>query len=137
MKVLKTTLVALLGMAALSVSAGDLTTEAQAKFLKVIVSSSGVGKIACSDAALKSALEAQGVTVDAGAPIAWASNALEAKNLKTAGRLVISGRHELLNAAGIVIEEQGGRPKILLNSANLNAAKVQVGDAILKIGEKM
>jgi hypothetical protein len=128
---------ALLALASLAVRAGELSPEVEAKFLKAILASSGSNKISCSDAPLKAALEAQGCVVDSGAPIAWSTSPGEAKMMKTSGRLVITNRRELAIHASILIQEDAGRPKILLNTANLHAAKIQLGDAILKIAEKI
>jgi len=115
----------------------DLPVETQAKILKVIVSSSGGNKIACGDPALKAALEAAGLVVDSGAPIVWTSNPAEARNMKTFGRLVVTDKRELAASAAIIIMDDGGRPKIMLNAANLKSAKVQLSDAVLKIAEKI
>jgi len=109
----------------------------QAKIIKVIVSSSGGNKIACGDPALKAALEGAGLVVDSGAPIVWSTSPGEAKNLKTFGRLIITDRRELAAYASIVIQDDGGRPKIMLNPANLKTAKVQLSDAVMKIAEKI
>jgi hypothetical protein len=128
---------ALLALASLAVRAGELSPEVEAKFLKAILASSGSNKNSCSDAPLKAALEAQGCVVDSGAPIAWSTSPGEAKMMKTSGRLVITNRRELAIHASILIQEDAGRPKILLNTANLHAAKIQLGDAILKIAEKI
>lgn len=130
-------LATLLPLAATVAQAGDLSPEIQAKFIKVIVSSSSTGKISCSDGPLKAALEAQGVSVDSSAMIAWVTSAGEAKMLKTSGRLIIAGRRELLGNACVVLEEDGGRPKLLLNTANLKGSRIQLSDAVMKIGEKL
>ena len=135
LKALRTLVMLLVVGTALAVRADDLSPETIAKFLKVIVTSTGGNKIACSDPALKAAIEAAGLVVDSGAPIGWATNAMEAKNFKTFGRLVITGRRELGGAAAILIQEEGGRPKILLNPNNLKGSKVQISDAILKMGQ--
>jgi hypothetical protein len=137
MNVLRTLLLAVAAVATLAVRAGELTPEVEAKFLKVIVTSSGASKISCSDPARKAALEAQGLTVDASAPIVWVTAANEAKALKAMGKLVISNTRNLAASASVLIEEDGGRPKIFLNTANLHASKVQLGDVVLKITEKI
>lgn len=136
MKSLKSIL-AVLAFAPLALTAGELSPEVTAKFVKAIMSSSGGNKVSCSDPALKPALEAQGIVVDSAAPITWVTNASEARASKAFGRLVIAGKRELAAQACIIIEEDGGRPKILLNPANLRSAKVQVGDAVLKIADKI
>jgi hypothetical protein len=122
--------------AVLALQAGDLPVEAQAKFLKVIATSGG-GRIACGDPALKGALEAQGVTVDRTAMIVWASNPMEAKMAKQAGRLVVAGHRDLLAWAGIILEDEGGRPKLVFNTTNIKASRVQLSDAVMKIGSRM
>lgn len=137
MTILRPLCLALAAVATLAVRAGELSPEVEAKFLKVIVTSTGASKIACADPALKAALEAQGLTVEPGAPIVWATSAAEAKNYKAMGRLVISNSRSLAASASVLIEEDGGRPKIFLNTTNLHASRVQLGDVVLKITEKI
>jgi len=132
----KTFLLAAASVATLAVRA-DLTPEVEAKFLKAIIASSGTNKIACEDAALKTALEAQGIVVDSAAPICWVTNPNIAKTMKQFGRLVITNRRDLATSASVLIVEDGGRPKLILNTANLKTAKVQLSDAVLKIAEKI
>jgi hypothetical protein len=36
-----------------------------------------------------------------------------------------------------VVEEEGGRSRIVFNTSNLRNCKVKVGDTLMKIGEKM
>ncbi|BDU77411.1 hypothetical protein [Mesoterricola sediminis] len=117
--------------------AGEAAPEVQAKFLKVIVSSSGSNRIACSDPALRPALEALGLQVDGNAQVIWATSVPEAKVSKAMGKLVVAGRRELASASCVLIEEEGGRPKLLLNTNNLRSSKVQLGDALLKLAEKI
>jgi len=135
-KTMKTLLLTAACLAGSGARADDLSPELTAKVLKLIVASSG-NKIACTEPTLKAALEALGVGIDPGAPIGWATSAMEAKNFKTFGRLVITGKRELAGAAAILIQEEGGRPKILLNPPNLKGAKVQISDAVLKMGSAL
>ena len=121
----------------LAVQAGELSPEVTAKFLKVIVSTSGQGKIACSDSTMKSALEAQGISVDSSSPVVWCTNPTEAKMQRAMGKLVVVGRRDLGAMACIVIAEDSGRPKLVLNTNNLRSSKVTLSDAIMKIGEKL
>ena len=137
MNPVKALLLSLVTLATLTLRAGELSPEVEAKFLKVIMTSSGATKIACSDAALKTALEAVGIVVDPSSSIVWASNMGEAKMGKMVGRLVVTNKRELASQASILLEEDGGRPKILVNTGNLHNCKVQVGDAVLKLGEKI
>jgi hypothetical protein len=115
--------------------AGDLAPEVKVKFIKIIALASG-GKVACSDPAVKGALEAQGVVVDGGARVVYVTNAAEAKQGKQMNKLVISARRDLMNVSSVVLDEDSGRPKLLINTSNLTASRVPVGDAIMKIGEK-
>ncbi|BDU71252.1 hypothetical protein [Mesoterricola silvestris] len=123
-------------VASLAVRA-ELAPEVEAKFLKAIIASSGTAKIACDDPALKGALEAQGIAVDSSAAICWVTNPNIAKTMKQFGRLVITNRRDLASSASVLILEDNGRPKLILNTANLKSAKVQLSDAVLKIAEKM
>lgn len=136
MKFLTTTLF-LLAAAPLALTAGELTPEVTAKFIKAITTSSGTNKVGCGDPALRAALEAQGVVVDSSSPITWVTTAAEARASKTFGRLTLTGKRELASQACIIIQEEGGRPKILLNSTNLRGSKVHLSDAVLKIAEKI
>jgi hypothetical protein len=137
MNILRTLLLAVAAVSTFAVQAAELGPEVEAKFLKAIVASSGTNKISCNDAALKAALEAQGIVVESGAGIAWVTNPNEAKTMKQFGRLVITNRRDLGASACVLIVEEGGRPKIMLNPANLKAAKIQLSDAVMKIGEKI
>lgn len=133
-KLIFTALAATLG---LSLSAGELPIETAAKLVKVVVNGTG-GKITCRDAAMKAALESNGVTVDSSASIIWSSSPAEIKMLKARGRLIITSRPEqLAMGACIAIAEDGGRPKIYLHPANLAASGVSLPDAVLKLGEKI
>lgn len=125
----------LIALSASLLSAGDLAPELQAKLLRVILNGAGAqGKIACKDSALKGALEAVGLGIDGSSRVAWGSNPLEIKTLKTLGKLVICGRQEWLGqGASIALTEEGGRPRISLNKANITASGVPLSDDVLKI----
>lgn len=137
MKLFRTLLLAVASVATFAAQAGDLAPEVEAKFLKVIVSSTGTSRIACADPVLKAALEAQGVTVDPSAQVIWVTGMSEARAGKAMGKLVITPKRDLVASVAVLLEEDGGRPKIFLNTSNLHAAKVQLGDTVLKITEKI
>ena len=120
----------------LALRAGDLAPEQTAKILKGIASGAGEFQVTCKDPALKAALSALGLSVEDGSSIVWCTSLPEAKGQQHLGRLVVVGRRELSTAACVIIEEDGGRPKIILNTANLRTCKVKLGDALMKIGEK-
>lgn len=117
-----------------SLLAGELPPEIAAKILKIIVTNAG-NKIACREPDLKAALEAVGVAVDDGAKVVWVTNPAQAKMLKTQGKLVVGPSPALLPAGGgIALVEDGGKPKILLQMANVSASGVTLPDALLKVG---
>jgi len=124
-----------LGVQALQ--AGDLSPEQTAKILKVIVTASGQTKVNCADGAVKAALAALGVPVESGASIVWCTGMGEARMQKQMGKLVVVGHKELLSMACIVLEAEDGHPKILLNTGNIRNTHITLGDALMKIGEKL
>ena len=77
------------------------------------------------------------MSVEDGAAIVWCNSAGEAKGHLHMGRLVVAGHRDLISSACVVVEEEAGRPKILLNTANLRTSKVKLGDALMKIGEQI
>jgi hypothetical protein len=126
----------ILGGCSVWAPAGELPAEVAAKLVKIIATSAG-GKVSCRDSSMKTALESAGVTVDSDSKIVWATNPVEIKMLRAQNRLVITGNKNFLaNGASIAIVEDGGKPKIFLNQANIAASGVALSDAIYKVGEK-
>lgn len=125
--------------AATGLLAGDLPANIQAKFIKILATNAGSpGKVACKDAGVIEAMQAEGVSADAGSKVAWASNEAEVKAYKAAGKLVICGKLEWLPAGGsIAVVEEGGKPQIYLHMGNIAASGVNLSDAILKIGKRL
>ena len=58
---------------AMGLQAQELSPETQAKFLKILLSSTGQFGFACADPAFKAKLEANGIAVSAGFKMAWAA----------------------------------------------------------------
>jgi hypothetical protein len=137
MKIQRIALTLLCSFGVLALQAGELSPEQTAKILKVIASGCGEFQVNCKDAPLKAALSSLGISVEEGSPIVWCSTLPDAKANLAKGRLVVVGHQDLLSAACIVVEEEGGRPKILINTANLRTCKLKLGDAIMKIGTKL
>lgn len=126
-------LAGLIALLATGAWAGELSPEVLAKFIKIAATD---GKVACKDAALKSALEAAGVTVDSGARMVWCTNANEIKMAKMQGKLAVVGRPELMGAGGgIALLDDGGKPKIVVNKALIAASGVNVSPMLFKVGE--
>jgi len=112
--------------------------EVQAKFVKILLSSSGQFGFACNDEGLKKKLEEMGVSVGPGFKFAWGSSEPEVRALKAQGRFIICPNVAWLNSGGcIAIVEEGGKPQLYLHSANTKASGVTVSDAIMKIAKKI
>ena len=124
-------------MCFLALSAEQLPIALTAKFIKVIASSSGVPSVICKDATIAAELTKIGVTLGE-SKIAWASSPADVKVQAATGKLVICGNlNELPMGGSIAIIEEGGRPAIYLNMANVTKSGVTLGDAILKMGKRI
>jgi hypothetical protein len=130
---------ALAGLVSGALVGGELPPELQAKFIKILASNAGsAGKVACKNAALAAKLSEVGMSVDAGAKVAWASSEGEVASQKAAGKMVICGFLEWLPKGGsIAVVEEGGKPQIYLHMGNIAASGVTLGDAVLKIGKRL
>jgi len=115
----------------------DLPPATQAKFLKMLITSTGQFGFACTDPGLKPQLEASGVSVSPGFLMAWAASEAEAKALKTAGKMVIVPKRAWLKAGGsIALVDEDGKPTIYLNMANVKASGLHLSDAIIQMAKK-
>ncbi|HNX32846.1 MAG TPA: hypothetical protein PKM35_14625 [Holophaga sp.] len=121
----------------LGLGAEDL--EMQAKFVKVLVSSTGQFGICCNnDPALKKTLEQVGISVSPGFKLAWAASEAEVKTLKADGRLVVVPKLEWLKlGAGIAVVNVEGLPQLYVNMVNVKASGLTLPDAIIKIAKKI
>jgi hypothetical protein len=121
----------------LGLSAQELSQETQAKFLKLLLSSTGQFGFACNDAAFKAKLEADGLSVAPGFKMAWAASEAEVKSLKAAGKLVIVPKLAWLKLGGaIALVEEDGKPQIYLSAANVKASGMTLSDTIVKMAKK-
>ena len=122
---------------AAALHAQELPPATQAKFLKILITSTGQFGFACTDPALKPQLEANGVSVSPGFLMAWAATEAEAKALKAAGKMVIVPKRAWLKAGGsIALVEEDGKPSIYLNMANVKASGMHLSDAIIQMAKK-
>jgi len=111
----------LLFLLALGLGAQDLAPETEAKFLKILLSSTGQFGFACSDAGFK---------------MAWAASEAEARALKAAGKLVIVPKLAWLKAgAAIALVEEDGKPQIYLSAGNVKASGMTLSDTIVKMAK--
>jgi hypothetical protein len=121
----------------MGLNAQELPPETLAKFMKILLSSTGQFGFACADPAFKTKLEANGIAVSAGFKMAWAASEAEAKSLKAAGKLVIVPDLKWLKEGGsIAIVEEDGKPQIHLNMANVKASGMVLSDTIVKMAKK-
>jgi hypothetical protein len=129
-------LVVLVSTMAIGLRAEDL--DMQAKFVKVLVSSTGQFGICCNnDQAMKKALEKIGLSVSPGFKLAWAASVEEVKTLKADGRLVVVGKLEWLKeGAGLAVVNVEGLPQLYISIANVKASGMTLPDAIIKIAKK-
>jgi hypothetical protein len=123
----------------LSFGLGAEDLDMQAKFVKVLVSSTGQFGICCNnDPALKKVLEKLGVSVSPGFKLAWASSEEEVKTLRADGRLVVVPNLAWFKfGAGLAVVNVEGLPQLYMNVANVKASGLVLPDAIIKIAKKM
>jgi hypothetical protein len=128
-----------LALAFQGLSAGDLPTVIQAKFIRILASSAGsAGKVNCSNPALLDELGKVGVISDPGSKIAWASAESAVKSLKAAGKLVICPKVEWLSVGGaIAVVEEDGKPQVYLHMGHISASGIVLSDSVLKIGKRL
>lgn len=117
-----------------SLQAGDLAMDTAAKLVQMVSrGSSEAGKVACKDEAMAGALRAVGAEVNPGSRIAWASSENEVRTLSLIGKLVVARDPKFINAgAGLVITEEGGRPRMMVNPKAIQKSGVRLSDAVLK-----
>jgi hypothetical protein len=112
--------------------------EVEAKFVKVLLTSTGQFGFACNDEALKTRLEAMGVSVGPGFKFAWGMSEPEVVALRVQGRFIICPNVDWFRSgACIAVVQEDGRPQLYLSVANVKASGVAVPEAILKIAKKM
>lgn len=132
MRLMPSLLAALLALPALQ--ATELSADTTAKLVNMVAKgSSEGGRIACRDEGMAGALRAAGLEVVGGARIAWATTEAEVRALSMMGKLVIGGDPKMINAgAGLVVTEEGGRPRMMVNPRAVQKSGVRLSDAVLK-----
>ena len=128
---------ALAAIFTLSLSAQGAPLETEAKFVKILLTTSGQFGFACNDDALKAKLEEMGVSVGPGFKFAWGSSDAEVKALKAQGRFIICPNLDWLRlGACMAIVEEGGKPQLYMSVANTKASGVTLSDNITKLAKK-
>ena len=130
--------VAIALLCALGLDAQGVPLDTQAKFLKVLLTTTGQFGFACNDPALTRKLEELGVSVGPGFKFAWGSSEPEVRALKAQNRFVICPSLDWLKSgACMALVEEEGRPQLYLQSANAKASGMTLPDAISKIARKL
>ncbi len=120
--------------AAFGLQAQTAPLEVEAKFLKVLLTSTGQFGFACNDETLKAKLEEMGVSVGPGFKIAWATSEAEVKALKAQNRFILCANASWLRlGACLAVVDEGGRPKLYMHPENVKASGVTLPDNIVKI----
>jgi hypothetical protein len=111
--------------------------EVEAKFVKVLLTSTGQFGFACNDEALKARLEAMGISVGPGFKFAWGRSEEEVRALKAQNRFIVCPSVDWFRSgACLALVEEDGRPQLYLHLANTRASGVTVPDAIARIARK-
>ena len=121
----------------LGLQAQSASVDLQAKFVKVLLASTGQFGFACNEPALKAKLESMGVSVGPGFKLAWGSSEPEVRALKAQGRFIVCTNVDWLkDGASLAIVDAGGKPELYLDPANVKASGMALPDAIAHIAKK-
>ena len=121
----------------LGLQAQGAPLDIQAKFVKVLLSSTGQFGFACNEPGLKARLEAMGVSVGPGFKLAWGSTEPEVRALKAQGRFILCPNPDWLKAgASLAILDDGGRPELFMDPANVKASGIVLPDAIAHLARR-
>lgn len=121
--------VSVIGVQAQDVSPVDLVP-----FVKLLLSSTGEKSFACgTNMGLRFKLQSMGLGTAPTSKIAWAGSEAEVKTLKAANRMVVVPKLEWLKqGASVAIVQEGGKPVMYLNMANVKASGLTLPDAVIK-----
>lgn len=128
-----------LAMIVAQAQAVPFSTQELATLLRVLSAQAGTpGRIACKDIDLSLQMKKDGLSTDPRSPVAWASDAAQARAYKADGKFVICADPALLKeGAALAVVREGGRTGLLLHSANAQASGLTLSDAILKVAKRI
>jgi hypothetical protein len=119
-----------------SAPAGELAAPSVAKFLRVLATTTGQGRVACQDAEVAAELGKLGIALDPEARIAWAVGDKDVARQVQAGRLVVCGHVAQVGmGATIALVAEGGSPSVYIRPSNAVPSRVTIPDVVLKIGK--
>lgn len=116
-----------------------LTPADLSRILSVLAQQAGApGRVACRDIDITMQLENDGISTDPRSPVAWASDAGQARAYAEARKFVVCGQESLLASGGcLAITRRNGKVELVLHLANSKASGVQLSDSLLKAARKV
>lgn len=119
---------------AMPMSAGELPPALAAKLVALVIKSANDGmRVACKAGDMAGELSKLGIENNPSAKIAWASSSEEARMYALQGKCVIVADPKFLPIGGaLAVFEDGGKPKMMVNSKNLQKSGVSLSDQILR-----
>jgi hypothetical protein len=123
----------------LAQGANDLSPAELSGILRMVAQqASAPGRIACRDLDITVALKKDGLSTDPRSPVAWASDASQARAFAEAGKFVVCGSEELLQAGGaLAIVKRSGKTELILHLKHAGASGVQLSDALMKAARRL
>jgi hypothetical protein len=116
--------------------AEELAPTTLARILKLVLTDAKETVISCSDPLLRLELVKLGVKLDPEAKIAWVKTSPEKSKLRGSGRLTISGQvSDLGDGVVVALVGEGGRCVFYVSKANVDANKLALPTAIMKLGK--
>lgn len=131
---MRTHLLLALAVLAAPVQAGELPAPLAAKLLSLVVKSANDGaRVACKNPEMIAELQKLGIEINPSARIVWSDSLGEVKILSSQNKCVVGNNPAALGAgASLVMFEDGGKPKLMVNPRNLQKSGVALSDQILK-----
>lgn len=123
----------------LSQASATFSTQELASLIRVLSAQAGTpGRIACRDLDLSIQLKKDGLSTDPRSPVAWASDANQARNYRAEGKFVLCADPALLKeGAALALVREGGRTGLILHTVNAQASGLTLSDAILKVAKRI
>ncbi len=128
----------LVGLAALPLSAEEVSVQEAAKFLLILAASAGSeGRVACKELDMVFQLKKQEISVDAKANVAWAFTPAQTKFYLGERKLVVCSSRKLFAEGGaIAFERVNGRLTVFYHPANLEKSGIHLPESFLRAAVK-
>lgn len=118
----------------LAVAQPSLSASEIAGYLRLIsTQAQSPGRVACRDLDMALQLKKAGISTDPRSTVAWAANAEQARAFQGEGKLVICSDRSLVGSgAALVLEQEGGKIRLLIHLGHAKASGVALSDTLLK-----